>query len=740
MIFEKLREINTLVNYRRDKKIAPYGSFWRRKQVNIKPLRFLYLLRDDIFTNKDRTKFFDFIIPVVPVVGASNSYNIFKKIFDEYEGILVKPDPLLLREISIHINDMRILKNIFNEFKIYYECLEKNTSKNIIKPDQEDDEHADESIINSDNEKHDNKKPDSGDVRFCSKMVAMITYKNLFPHDFDCLHLNKGFVFALLDNRKVSLKKFFVDKCNKLKVGDKKTEKDEKIIKQIEKLEKIIKQIEKRKVLKDIITDNNMDDNEIFSITIKNEIGMESDFKDIYASEYFSLLKFLIRDGHISESYAKYMAYSHNDLWRTDEIFVLSVKKRKKIGPDYSLKQPEKVITWLLISDFNQPGFSNFDLFNHLLEAFDKTPENRKYLKAFFEQLERDRNYDFLEKALKISIKQEYKNDNQWLFGSILNCNELDNAHYRTILSTISLPQAFSIKNIDDDRILTLIGIGIIPESYSSSVFLRDMFPLEKILNMKIRPDIELKLFELILPSLDEDKRKKYSPFMIKMVPVKGGTFNMGCTSEQDSDCRENEMPLHKVTVSDFYIGKYIVTHELWAQVMDVNQSPLEKDKLPFVNVSWYDVQEFINRLNSITNKKYRLPTEAEWEYAARGGNRSNDYKYAGSNNIDDVAWYNRNSEERTHPLGIKMPNELGIYDMSGNVWEWVNDLYGDYSDADQIDPQGSSFGDNRVSRGGSWYHGAVDCRVSSRNGVAPNERNPRLGFRLALSAIDSYF
>ena len=217
------------------------------------------------------------------------------------------------------------------------------------------------------------------------------------------------------------------------------------------------------------------------------------------------------------------------------------------------------------------------------------------------------------------------------------------------------------------------------------------------------------------------------------MVYVSGGTFTMGATSEQGSDASNNEKPAHSVTLSGYYIGKYEVTQELWNAVMGSNLSYFKGDNLP-VCVSWNDVQEFLRKLNAMTGKNYRLPTEAEWEFAARGGNSSRGYKYSGSNNIDDVAWYNGNSGDRTHAVGTKSPNELGIYDMSGNVWEWCQDWYGrSYSSSSQRNPKGPNSGPNRVIRGGGWLYSARNCRVSCRDYYSPNCWCNYLGFRLAL-------
>lgn len=221
----------------------------------------------------------------------------------------------------------------------------------------------------------------------------------------------------------------------------------------------------------------------------------------------------------------------------------------------------------------------------------------------------------------------------------------------------------------------------------------------------------------------------------IDMVAVKGGNFTMGCTSEQGSDCYKDETPPHPVTVGDFYMGKYEVTQAQWKAVMGSNPSRFSGcDQCPVENVSWNDAQEFIRKLNELTGKTYRLPTEAEWEYAARGGAQRKGYKYSGSNSIGDVAWYYGNSGSETHPVGQKNPNELGLYDMSGNVWEWCSDWYGDYSSQAQTNPQGPSSGSGRVLRGGSWGINARYCRVSSRDNYSPAYRSLDGGFRVVLS------
>ena len=219
---------------------------------------------------------------------------------------------------------------------------------------------------------------------------------------------------------------------------------------------------------------------------------------------------------------------------------------------------------------------------------------------------------------------------------------------------------------------------------------------------------------------------------MANMVRVDGGTFMMGATSEQRSDAYYNEKPAHQVTLSSFSIGKYEVTQEEWEAVMGNNPSNFKGKKLPVEQVSWDDCQTFIRKLNQMTGKQFRLPTEAEWEYAARGGSKSRGYKYAGGNDLGSVAWYNGNSGGKTHDVGQKQPNELGLYDMSGNVWEWCQDLYGSYSSSSQTNLRGASSGSGRVSRGGSWCGSARSCRVSRRGDSTPGNRNDYLGLRLA--------
>ena len=254
-----------------------------------------------------------------------------------------------------------------------------------------------------------------------------------------------------------------------------------------------------------------------------------------------------------------------------------------------------------------------------------------------------------------------------------------------------------------------------------------------------------------------EEERNRIRTFTVggvefKMIRVEGGTFTMGATSEQGGDADDDEKPSHSVTLSSYYMGETEVTQGLWQAVMGSNPSRFTGDsRLPVEQVNWEDCQTFISRLNYLTGQQFHLPTEAQWEYAARGGTKSRGYKYSGSNDVGSVAWCYENSGNarlddsswdsnklvfnncRTHPVKSKQPNELGLYDMSGNVWEWCQDWYGDYSSGSQTNPTGASSGSLRMRRGGCWADIARDFRVSRRGFTTPSYRFDFLGLRLAL-------
>lgn len=215
--------------------------------------------------------------------------------------------------------------------------------------------------------------------------------------------------------------------------------------------------------------------------------------------------------------------------------------------------------------------------------------------------------------------------------------------------------------------------------------------------------------------------------FRMDMVGVKGGTFTMGCTSDQALTCNHNGETTQTVTLTNYHISKYEITQGQWKAIMGINPSwSFANDSLPVEYVTWNQAKEFCEKLSAKTGKKYVLPTEAQWEFAARGGTKSKGYKYSGSNNLGDVAWQAENSyslgashaDYGTHVVGKKAPNELGIYDMTGNVWEWCADL---------------ETGSNRVIRGLSWINDASYCRVSARHHLDPDIRGNNLGFRVVM-------
>ncbi len=217
------------------------------------------------------------------------------------------------------------------------------------------------------------------------------------------------------------------------------------------------------------------------------------------------------------------------------------------------------------------------------------------------------------------------------------------------------------------------------------------------------------------------------------MMPVAGGTFTMGFTGVNPDSDDKIALPAHQVTLSPYSIGETEVTQALWEAVMGSNPSYYDGDmNRPVESVSWNDCQQFITQLNQMTGMTFRLPTEAEWEFAARGGNMSHGYTYAGSNTINDVAWYD-NSVSTTQPVGQKAPNELGLYDMSGNVWEWCNDYYGEYSADAQTNPTGPESGEERIARGGAFFNADTGHRVWFRNHAHADQTAEGLGFRLAL-------
>ena len=449
-IFERLREVNTLVNIQLQKE--------NKKDKRI--LRFFYLLRDDIFVSKDRTKFFDYIIPIVPVVDSSNSYDQFISHFKK-GGFFEKFDESFLQGLSLYIDDMRLLKNIYNEFVIYFNRL------NITELD-------------------------------CNKMLAIIAYKNLFPRDFADLQLNQGFVCTLFNNKE----QFIAEEVKRLsekisEIGHKiELAKNEhlKTIKELDaafedkkpidywnrkqdlsaadakdyaerkqaietRLNNAIPDLESKKLsleqeliliqnkpLCDIITRDNI--NKIFSITNTNEIGCITDFNEIKGSEYFDLLKYLIRNGYIDETYADYMTYFYeNSLSRVDKIFLRSITDRKAKEYTYHLKNPALIVSRLRLVDFDQEEILNFDLLTYLLQ----TTSHIKYLERLIDQLRETKNFKFIGEYFDIApeIQPYIKYLNIWwpeVFNTLLKENEFSERQIRDY-------SIYSIYSSDDDTI-----------------------------------------------------------------------------------------------------------------------------------------------------------------------------------------------------------------------------------------------------------------------------------------------
>jgi len=251
----------------------------------------------------------------------------------------------------------------------------------------------------------------------------------------------------------------------------------------------------------------------------------------------------------------------------------------------------------------------------------------------------------------------------------------------------------------------------------------------ERQINWKVLEEREQLVGDKIKFKVIASGKKSFEP---EMIFVEGGTFQLGSSSGES-----DEKPVHSVTLSAFNIGKYEVTQAQWKAVMGSNPSYFKDcDQCPVVQVSWNDVQDFIRKLNAQTGKNYRLPTEAEWEYAAKGGKSSKGYTYSGSNDLNSVAWNTENSGSKTHAVGGKQVNELGVYDMTGNVWEWCSDWYGNYNSYNETNPTGASLGQDRVLRGGSWDFNADFCRTAARGRNYPDGRDDYRGFRLVLPAV----
>ena len=277
-------------------------------------------------------------------------------------------------------------------------------------------------------------------------------------------------------------------------------------------------------------------------------------------------------------------------------------------------------------------------------------------------------------------------------------------------------------------------GVFNVTEGEAASVSATMELFKEKPKPAPVAPAAETKPASGEAPAVEDDgsPRKTFTVGNIQfsLIRVEGGTFKMGASKEQEKPDAD-EYPVHDVTLSTYYIGETEVTQELWQAIMFRNPSQFKGPQMPVEQVSYRDCEQFIDKLNKKLGTKFRLPTEAEWEYAARGGNQSHGFQYSGSNKIDDVAWIKDNSGMTTHRVGTKAANELGIYDMSGNVWEWCSDWSGAYSSSPETNPKGPATGPNRIDRGGCYANPAWGSRVTNRGNHGPVNRY--LGLRLAM-------
>ena len=404
-----------------------------------------------------------------------------------------------------------------------------------------------------------------------------------------------------------------------------------------------------------------------------------------------------------------------------------SIKKQIEIKEGETTKIFEKLIAGITIPIITEPSNASIEIDGIYLGI---SPISYKFTMG--------KNYN-----IKIT-KENYKPINETIFIT-------ENVYKLPVYNLEKLEKILPIITEPTNATIEIDGkyIGISPISYK--------FTIGKTYNLKITKENYKPINETIFITENVNKLPVYNLEKdivlpkIEMVFVQGGTFTMGCTDEQGSDCDSDEKPAHQVTLSDYYIGKYEVTQGLWKKVMGSNPSNFKNcgDDCPVESVSWNDCQEFISKLNQLTGKRFRLPTEAEWEYAARGGNKANyQTKYAGSNALGEVAWYLDNSDVNysggyeykgrklgTHTVGTKKPNALGIYDMSGNVWEWCNDWYGHYSSGGVMNPKGASTGSIRVIRGGSWYFSGYGYRVSNRTYFNPGISDGNGGVRLVFSS-----
>lgn len=409
-------------------------------------------------------------------------------------------------------------------------------------------------------------------------------------------------------------------------------------------------------------------------------------------------------------------------------------EKWLRLGFDWQLPYNE----WLAL--FQKKGFTIKHLQLPTTERYNK----RRALRAEFVATSPDNSFELkLYFAYGNEREEGWKTDSKnSLFSITTKLLQLPSVMPPTTKLYVTTSPSGAMVYLDDIKIGTtpiegkeiLRGIHqvkICKEEYADKTFTQTFgnnpVILNEVWNDKIKPQT---VFSITSTSSDKTTYT-VNDVSFTMVKVAGGTFTMG-SPDSDSEASKDEKPAHPVTLSSFSIGETEVTQALWQAVMGRNPSKFTGNlQYPVENVSWYDCQEFIRKLNSITGITFRLPTEAEWEYAARGGSQSRGYKYSGSNTLDDVAWYKDNSSSTPQPVKAKWRNELGLYDMSGNVWEWCADWegYTYYASSPQSNPKGPSSGDYRVCRGGSWCF-ARGFRVAERHSYSPSWRNDT-GLRL---------
>lgn len=367
----------------------------------------------------------------------------------------------------------------------------------------------------------------------------------------------------------------------------------------------------------------------------------------------------------------------------------------------------DAAVSLTLVPSINTETLVKSPSWNVIDKQLYNGPAKLEYVGEYFSEVKPKKNYrlDFSVRDLNLLTTNEALPVLPWAVKFVTNCGELSSDFVATNcftgLASVDWTPSSSTTDDSDPYVVAIIHNNEGREIAS----------------------------DRLTTKLEKGKNRTFNVGGVEftMVYVEGGTFMMG---SDDADANSNEKPIHQVTLSDYYIGETEVTQALWKAVMGSNPSYSNGDNLPVDSVSWDDCQEFISKLNEITGENFSLPTEAQWEFAARGGNYSKGYKYSGSNDIDAVAWYGDNSGKKIHPVGTKQANELGIYDMSGNVWEWCSDWDGPYSSVAVTDPAGPSSGSYRVNRGGSWGSDASSCRCAYRLS-APANSHSYLGLRL---------